>query len=169
NRTVALHPVTLDRMPVVTGLFTNLDLRSGDAPRVSVETRAYATSQTLRQIVAAALAAVLALTTVFLLARSRPVYRLLKTLRPSLRSVWDRGDTTDFVVVGVLVVWWIVAPTLFDDGWVWVSHRLFGDVGTMNVYFDMWGINWPTGYWLEWLRHWASGSTTALIFARLPS
>jgi hypothetical protein len=66
-------------------------------------------------------------------------------------------------------VWWIVAPTFSDDGWVWAEHRVFADVGANNVYLDLWGINSPTGFWFEWLRHWADGSTSELVFARVPS
>ena len=72
--------------------------------------------------------------------------------------------------MGVLLVWWIVAPTVFDDSWQWVVLRLFGDLGSLGSYFDNWGVDSPTGHWLEWLRHWTVRATNDdLVFMRLPS
>ena len=169
HRTVALRTRALGDMPVVTGVFSDLNLGVADAPRVIIQTRVYSTSQTLRQVMAGVLAVLSAFITVLLLVLPSSSRRQLVTARLSFRAVWGRCDRTDFLVVGTLLVWWLVAPTLADDGYVWVSHRAFADVGAMNWYFDVWGVNWPTGYWLDWLRHWPDSSTTELALVRLPT
>ena len=168
GRAVRLRTGTLENMPIVTGLFTGLDLRFGEPPHVVVRTRDYATSWTARQLVAGALAVALAFAALILLARPRR-RRLLGSVRRGIRSAWEARDRTDAAVVGVLLVWWIVAPTLFDDGWLWVELRAFDDLGTLNFYYDTWGVTSPLGYWLVWLDHWAIGSTSDLVFMRVPT
>lgn len=173
-RTIRLGLSTLDHMPVVTGLFSGLDLQRGAPLRVRLQTRAYTTSQSGRQIAAAALAAALAWAA--LLALAFPARAALRarlfpppSLRLGVRALWTARDGSDAVVVGVLILWWILAPTFSDDGWLWVEHRRFEDLGTISFYFDNWGLASPLGYWIEWLRHWALGSTQELIWLRLPS
>jgi hypothetical protein len=174
SRTIKLRLSTLDHMPVVTGLFSGLDLRQGAPLRVKLQTRAYSTSPSARQVAAAALAAALACAALLALAfpagaalrdrvvRSPPLGRRVRSLRLA-------KDSSDIVVVGVLLLWWIVAPPFSDDGWLWVEHRTFQDIGTISFYFDNWGLASPLGYWVEWLRHWALGSTQDLIWLRVPT
>ena len=169
NRAVRLLTGTPGDMPIVTGLFTNLDLRSGAPPRAVVRTRAYATSWTVRQFVAAGLAGVLACITLFLLAGHGRRLQPLRSLRRGIRAGWAARDASDAVVVGTLLVWWIVAPTLWDDGWYWTEHRAFDDIGEFSLYYTSWGLSVPLGYWIEWLRHWVIGSTSDLVVMRLPS
>jgi len=164
-----LRTGTLDDMPIVTGLFTNLDLRSGEPPRAVVRTRAYATSWSARQFVAASAAAVLAGLVFFLLIGSGRRLRPLGSLRRGLQSAWGARDASDAVVVGALLVWWIVGPTFWDDGWYWTEHRAFDEIGEFSLYYNSWGLSVPLGFWLEWLRHWVIGSTTDLVVMRLPS
>jgi len=168
GRAVRLRTGTLENMPIVTGLFTDLDLRSREPPHVVVRTRDYATSWTARQLVSGTIAVALACAALILLARPRR-RRLLGSLRRGIRSAWEARDHTDGAIVAVLLVWWIVAPTLFDDGWLWVELRAFDDLGTLNFYYDTWGVTSPLGYWLVWLGHWAIGSTSHLVFMRLPA
>ena len=174
SRTIKLRLSTLDRMPVVTGLFSGLDLRKGTPLRVRLQTRAYSTSPSARQVAAAVLAAALACAALLALAfpaRAALRDRVFRSpqLRRRLRSSWLARDSSDAVVVGVLLLWWIVAPTFPDDGWLWVEHRTFRGLGTISFYFDNWGLASPLGYWVEWLRHWALGSTQDLIWLRLPT
>ena len=168
DRTVRLETDTLGDMPVVTGLFSSLDLRLGEAPEVVVRPRPSRTTQTLRQRIAAALAAVLAGIALVLLTRPDATPRR-RSLRHALGTAWGARDPTDAVVVGALLVWWIVAPVHFDDGWLWVQNRAFDDVGGVGSYYLNWGVNSALGYWLEWLRHWLLGSTSHVVVARLPS
>ena len=142
GRAVRLRTGALENMPILTGLFTGLDIRAGEPPQVVVRTRDYATSWTARQFVAGGLAVALVCAVLILLARPRR-RRLLASLRRGIRSAWAARDRTDAAVVGVLLVWWIVAPTLFDDGWLWVQLRAFDDLGKPDFYYDMWGVGLP--------------------------
>jgi hypothetical protein len=168
DRAIRLETPALARMPIVTGLFTTLDLRSGSAPQVVVETRAYAMQQTRLQVVAAMLAVILACLALLLLARPNT-----RRTRPSLRShlihLRHSLDRTDATVVCVLIVWWVLAPTLFDDGWIWVENRAFADFGTASVYYDSWGESTPIGYWILWAGHSLVALSTDLVLARLPT
>jgi hypothetical protein len=167
GRDVALRTETLEDMPIVTGLFTGLDLPAGEPPRVVIRTRVYATTQTAKQVVATALAVALGLlATLLLLQRDRRLPSF--GLRRRVRTVWQSRDATDAVVVGALLAWWILAPTFTDDGWVWVEQRMLADVGTLSVYYDTWGLSAPLALWM-WVGQWVGGSTTDLVFTRLPS
>ncbi|MGZ4314394.1 MAG: arabinosyltransferase domain-containing protein [Gaiellaceae bacterium] len=157
---------TLGQMPVVTGLFSTLDIRRGSPPRVVVQTRPFRTSFTVLQDLAAAFAMVLAVAALGLVSAIRPRVPSLGMLT---RRVWSQRDVTDLVVVGTLFVWWIVAPIFTDDGWVWAEDRLFGSLGGVGALYDVWGLMSPTGQWLEWLRHWVVGSTNDIIVMRTPS
>jgi hypothetical protein len=154
-------------MPIVTGLFSGLDLRQGEPPHVTVQTRPYETSQTARQRIAVILAILLAVSAMLLASYRRCAPRGRLSVARAMRAAWRARDPTDGVVVGVLLVWWIVAPTFFDDGWVWTEHQAFDDVGAMDFYFDVWGSPLPLGYWIEWLRNWVLGPTSELVYLRL--
>jgi arabinosyltransferase B len=167
GRAFPLHLGTPGEMPIVTGLFTRLDIRHGAPPQVLVQTRVYATSQTTRQVIAAVLAVLLACAALLLVAGVDPWRNPFPALRRALRGAWDARHPTDAVVVGVLLVWWIIAPTFTDDGWVWVENRTFSDLGQISLYYDDWALNSPIGYWLTWLGHWVVGSTNDLVFMRL--
>ena len=167
DRTIPFLTGALDDMPIVTGLFTTLDLRSGAALEVVVRTRVYATSQTARQAAAALVALGLLVVGLFLLVARQPSRRV--ALGSRLRALWHAREPVDAVVVATLLVWWILAPSIFDDGWVWIQHRSFDDLGTNVLFYDTWSITSPVGFWFEWLRHRASGSTSQLVFMRLPS
>jgi hypothetical protein len=157
---------TLGEMPVVTGLFSTLDLSRGSPPLVLVRTRPFRTSFTVWQDLAAVLAVVLAIAALGLVSAVRPRVRSLGVLT---RRVWSQRDVTDLFVVVTLFVWWIVAPIFTDDGWVWAEDRAFGSVGGISALYDVWGLMSPTGQWLEWLRHWVVGSTNDIVVMRTPS
>jgi hypothetical protein len=157
---------TLGGMPVVTGLFSTLDLSRGSPPRVVIRTRPFTTSFTVWQDLAAALAVVLAVAALGLVSAVRPRVRPLGVLT---RRVWSQRDATDLLVVVTLFVWWIVAPIFTDDGWVWAEDRAFRSLGGISALYDVWGLMSPTGQWLEWLRHWVVGSTNDIVVMRTPS
>jgi hypothetical protein len=157
---------TLGEMPVVTGLFSTLDLSRGSPPRVLIRTRPFTTSFTVWQDLAATLAVVFAVAALGLVSAVRPRVRSLGVLT---RRVWSQRDVTDLLVVVTLFVWWIVAPIFTDDGWVWAEDRAFGSLGGISALYDVWGLMSPTGQWLEWLRHWVVGSTDDIVVMRTPS
>lgn len=170
GRTVGLETGTLENMPIVTGLFTGLDLRAGEPPRVVIRTREYATSWTARQLAAGALAVALIGVALILAAFPRRHRRgLFAYVRCTLRSAWGARDPTDAAVVCVLLVWWIIAPTIYDDGAHWVELRAFDDLGASAFYYVTWGLHYPLGEWIQWIRHWEAGFTSDLVFMRIPT
>jgi arabinosyltransferase C len=168
DETVPLRTGTPGDMPIVTGFFTELDLGSGERPEVRLTTRAYATSWTWRQWVAGLLALLLACASLVLLARPDDGYRR-RALRPAMASAWRARHATDAVVAAFLLVWWIVAPTFTDDGWIWVEQRVLATDGLDTIYFNNWGLGFPVGYWPVWAGQWVLGAADDLVFVRLPS
>ena len=94
-------------MPIVTGLFSGLDLRAGPAPSVDVRTQVHATRVTARQTIAwvlAALGATAALVLVAIGDRPRRPWSAISLLASrALRSV----RLPDAVVGAALLGWWI--------------------------------------------------------------
>jgi hypothetical protein len=166
DRTILLHTETPGEMPIVTGLFSELDLRTGARPAIAVTTRDYSTSATASQLVAGALAVILALFALWRMSAAR-LSPQRDWLFSRLAGVWRRLDRVDAVVVVVLAVWWIAAPAHIDDGWIWAQSRTFADFGSVTYYFDFWGATVPTS-WLTWLERWAIASTNDLVVMRLP-
>ena len=169
GRTVGLETGTLENMPIVTGLFTGLDLQAGAPPRVVIRTRDYATSWTARQSAAGALAVAFIGLALILAVFPRPRRGLFAEVRFAFRTAWRARNATDATVVGALLVWWIIAPTIYDDGAIWVELQAFDDFGASAFYYLNWGLNYPLGQWIEWIRHWQAGATSALVFARVPT
>ena len=66
-----------------------------------------------------------------------------------------------------LVVWWIAAPILWDDGWVVARERTFAASGGFSTYYDALGVNLPLDYWLEWLHHWLAEATSSVLLLRV--
>ncbi len=167
GRAIPLRLDTPDRMPVVTGLFTTLDLRSGEAPRVRLETRVFATSQTPVQIAATWIGFAAVAAALILVAGWANLRGAAPRVGGRLRAAWAGRDVTDAVVVGGLLCWWVLAPTFTDDGWVWAENRAFDDLGALGLYYDTWGITSPTGYWNTWIEHWLVGATSDLVVMRI--
>ena len=157
----------LDRMPAVFGLFSGLDLRSAGAPTIDVTTVVHDTQATLRQTIAW-IVAVAALLGALLLAVG-PV-----RLRPAWARVHDgtvralrHAGLVDAVVAITLVCWWIVAPVIWDDGWVVARERTLPASGGLSTYYNAFGVNLPLDYWVEWLHHLVAERTSVLLNLRL--
>ena len=73
----------------------------------------------------------------------------------------------DGVVVVTLVVWWVVAPVLWDDGWIVARERTFAASGGLSTYYDVFGVNLPLDYWVEWLHHWVAERTSVVLDLRV--
>lgn len=162
DRKAAIRAETPGRMPIVSGFFTRLNLREGAPPRVTLQTRVYATSPSTRQLLAAGFALLLAIVALVLVSRSDGP-RAPHRLRRYAARAWSAREPSDVVVISVLVVWWIVAPVFYDDGWLW------RDDSEISLYYDNWGISSPLGHWLFGLEHWVTGATNHLVLARLPT
>jgi cell wall arabinan synthesis protein len=167
DRSVPLRLGTPGEMPIVTGLFTRLDIRHGAPPRVVVQTRDYATSQTTRQKVAALFSVLLACAALMLVAGLRRWRNPISALRGGLRSGWGVRHATDAVVVGALLLWWVIAPFFADDGWILVRLLNYSGAGGMSLYYDQFGANQPLGFWLEWSEHFLA--PYGFLVLRLPA
>ncbi len=154
-------------MPIVTGLFSGLDLRAGPAPSVDVRTQVHATRVTARQTIAwvlAALGATAALVLVAIGGRPRRPWSAISLLASrALRSV----RLPDAVVGAALLGWWILSPAYLDDGWVIARELMYSSSGGFSNYYSNIGANLPLNYWHEWVEHWLVEASTSLLFLRL--
>jgi cell wall arabinan synthesis protein/arabinosyltransferase-like concanavalin domain-containing protein len=155
--------------PVVSGLFSGIDLRRGADPSISVTTQPFGTRPTIAQKVAWILATIFAVSALVLVA-----YRLPR--RPGRRDLADATlaaarslRPVDGFVAALLITWWIVGPVLFDDGWVKARQTNYAASNGFSNYYTTFGANLPLDFWLEWLQHWVIGSFDALVVLRLPT
>jgi hypothetical protein len=156
------------QMPVVNGLFSAVDLRSRSHPSIAVTTQPHRAVTTRRQTVAWILAIACASGALALVAvqRRRPRRRSLRAFAASLR---DDARPVDGVIAVLLLGWWLIAPSFFDDGWTIARQTSFRTSGGFSNYFESFAANLPLGYWLEWVLHWLTADTTALVVLRLPA
>ena len=159
----------LDRRPVVTGLFSALDLRADGAPRAEVTTEVHATRTTTRQIAAWTIAALAIASALFLVSVPSGARRPWTVAAGLLSGARRHARAPDAVVGAVLALWWIVSPAYFDDGWVASRERMFESSRGFPTYYSAFGVNMPLDYWLEWLHHWLAQSTPLLLWNRLPA
>lgn len=155
----------LEQMPMVTGLFSELDLRTGAAPLVVVDTGVNASRTISRQAVAW-IVAVMALAGALVLVAFGGQPR-----RPTgfLRRSAGGARRVDAVVGLVLVGWWVLSPAFWDDGWVSTRERMFESARGFSNYYDSLAGFLPVAYWLEWSQHWLTQSVEELLVLRLPS
>ncbi|MGI8479868.1 MAG: arabinosyltransferase domain-containing protein, partial [Gaiellaceae bacterium] len=154
--------------PVVAGLFTGIDLRASPMPSVRLETVPFGTAPAARQKLAWIVSA-LAILLVFVAAagvgRTRP--------RRSLRILGGRAlralRPVDAFVVGVLLVWWVLGPSFYDDGWVKIRQANYDAQGGFSNYYTSYGVNFPLGFWLEWMQHWVVGKFDDVLALRAPA
>ena len=159
----------LESMPFVDGFFSALNLRAAEHPRVTLTTTVTGTRSTTRQKLAWLLATITACLALALVAiRPSGLHRrtspsnLISVIRTHLRLV-------DAIVGLTLVGWWLIAPAAYDDGFILARETNFRFSHGFSDYYEWYGANHPLGYWLEWLQHWISEASTALIVDRLPA
>ena len=75
----------------------------------------------------------------------------------------------DAVVAILLLVWWLLAPVVGDDGWIVSRGRAYDESGGFANFYDARGTNLPNDIWLEWLQHWLSSASSSLLIWRLPA
>jgi Mycobacterial cell wall arabinan synthesis protein/Arabinosyltransferase concanavalin like domain len=159
----------LERMPVVNGLFSALDLKSaGEPPSVDVTTEVHRADPIARQTVAWVVAAFCLVAALLLVSVGRRPERPRRVLSRA-RALVSRGHAVDAAIAVVLVGWWVLSPVFWDDGWTLARHDAFSSTGGFSNYYDSFGAALPLGYWLEWLQHWITQSTTAILLLRLPA
>jgi len=159
----------LEAMPVVNGLFSALDLRSGTPPSIDVRTAVHASQATLRQTVAWTLAVLGALAALLLVAIERRPRRPWSVVAAAARAGRSQVRAADAAVAAVLLGWWVIAPVSYDDGWVAARTSNYSASGGFSAFYNALGANQPLGYWLEWLQHWLTQATDALLVLRIPA
>jgi hypothetical protein len=158
----------LPAMPVVTGLFSGLDLGSATAPTIRVTTAVHGSRPRTHQTIAWALAAICVSGALFLVAFGR-LQRPRRALGRGTRNALTRFGAPDAVVAIALPAWCVLSPAFHDDGWVVARQRTFSSSGGFASYYNAFGVHYPGDYWLEWLQHWLVESTSALVFLRIPA
>jgi hypothetical protein len=153
-------------MPVVSALFSSLDLARGAAPSIAVGTTVYGSRATIVQTVVRALGALAALAALLLVAR--PSARAPRS-RAGLRRAFRSVRVVDGVVVAVLLGWWVLGPAVFDDGWVTAGQENFSATGDLSSYYDSFAVTTSLQYWLAWVEHWLFESSDALLVLRIPA
>lgn len=149
--------------PVVNGFFSNLDVRRPGVS-ASVTTHAYRVVLGTAQKAADVIAAILALLALGLATRvKRPRFGRvsLATICGHLR----RLRPVDAMITAFLLVWWMVGPSYYDDGWVRARQLNYSASDVFSNYYDTWGGILPDVHWLEWIQHWftlASGSLAVM-------
>jgi hypothetical protein len=157
---------TLAAMPVVSGLFSGLDLRGETPPAVEVTTAVYGSQTLLRQRLAWTLASMCALAALALVAFAR-LRKPWPIARDALRAALEQAHPADALVAVVLLAWWVLSPLFADDGWIVARERMFPHSGGFSSYYDSFAANLPNDYWLEWLQHWLADSS--LLVMRIPA
>jgi hypothetical protein len=158
---------SIDPMPVVFGLLSGLDLRSPARPTINVTTAVHDSRTTPLQTVAWMVAVVALLLALVLVAGPRRSRQVWASMRRGFDGAAWHAHLTDAVVVIVLVGWWILAPVVWDDGWVVARERTFSASGGFSTYYDALGVNLPLDYWVEWLHHWVAERTSSVPLLRL--
>ena len=159
----------LDRMPIVSGVFSELDVRSPSHPTIDVTTMVHAARASVLQTLAWAIAVVCALAALVLVSFGRGSRGRAARLRSRLRSGVAQAGAADAIVGLVLLGWWVIGPVFYDDGWVVARQSMFSTSGGFSNYYDSFGANHPLGYWIEWLQHWLVDISTAVLVLRVPA
>jgi len=159
----------VEATPVVNGLFSALDLRSGTPPSIDVTTAVHSSHASVRQTVAWTLAALCALAALLLVAIERRPPRPWSVLATTAKAGRAQVRAADAVVAALLLGWWLIAPAHYDDGWIAARTSNFSSSGGFSAFYNALGANQPLGYWLEWLQHWLTEVTSALLVLRIPA
>ena len=175
GRWVLRHDESVDQgdfegdLPIVAGLFTGVDLRASPTMSVRLETVPFGTTPTLLQKLAwivSALVALLVLGAVAGVDRLRPHGR---SIRPLANRAFRSVRLVDAFVVGVVLVWWVLGPSFYDDGWVKVRQANYDFQGGFSNYYTTYGANLPLDFWVEWMQHWVVGKFDDVLALRSPA
>jgi hypothetical protein len=155
----------LATMPVVTGLFSALDVSFRGSPSIEVTTAVHDVRPTLRQKLAWILAAVAIAAALVLVAFDRPPGNPW----PIFRRAAARAHPADAVVAVVLAGWWVLSPAYWDDGWIAARLETYSDAGGFSTYYDVLGSNNPLGFWLDWTHGLFLQISDSLLVLRVPA
>lgn len=137
---------------------------SSEVTFIVVETRELGSSPSALQLVwFVVTAGAVSLLIHELVSRSPRVPRagsLIETVQAAIRPI-------DLAVLVVLVMWVVLLPPWFDDGWVIARQRAYEPLGAFSNLFDVRATVLPTGTWLEWLQRFWIGPVRAPVLLRL--
>jgi hypothetical protein len=159
---------SLEAMPVVNGLFSELDLRSGTPPTVDVTTQTFGSRGTTLQAILWSIAALAAVAALLLVAvPRRPAWSWAGAARSAKRAI-AHAQPADAAVASLLAVWWFVGPSFFDDGWRLASQQDYTAFGGFSTYYSSFGVGALLD-WLQWTEHVILGGSNVLLVLRLPA
>jgi Mycobacterial cell wall arabinan synthesis protein len=147
-------------MPVVEGIFSELDLTSGAPPTIEITTAAHDVRPTALQKLAWIFSAVALVAALGLVSFDR---------RPSWRPARPRFHLADAVVGLALLAWWIFSPAYWDDGWIAARLASYDASGGFSTYYDVLGSNNPLGFWLDWVQRLFLLASDSLLVLRIPA
>jgi Mycobacterial cell wall arabinan synthesis protein/EmbC C-terminal domain/Arabinosyltransferase concanavalin like domain len=152
--------------PNVSGLYTDLTPSAG--LQATLRTGVVDSAPSTRQWLFNGLAVVAGVAALVLLHRSGRGARA----EWSPRAGWSRLTRAirwiDIVVVGAMVVWWVVAPVFFDDGWVMATVLDRPASHGFSVYYDHFGVNYPFVFLPLVVLYGASRISASLLWLRVP-
>jgi hypothetical protein len=154
-------------MPIVTGLFSDLDLVAERAPSVQLTSTPYGSRSTLSQTILRTLGSGAALAALALVAFSGRRRRPWQIAAGAVRRAAAAVTAADAAVLGILLCWWVLGPAFFDDGWVMASQKNFTAAGDFSTYYDSFGVGTSLSYWLQWTEHWLFTSSNGLLVLRV--
>lgn len=159
--------------PVVAGLVAGEDeaLFTGDPLEVTVVSRVATSSMSGRQLLLLLLAVVAAGVALVALADINPRRWSAHRGRPRVGAPKAHREwfTIDLVVVGTTVLWAVIAPVLFDDGWVLSTIENHRVSGSFSSYFGAWGSQLPLGFVHDSLLATFAHVSGALLWLRVPA
>ena len=84
------------------------------------------------------------------------------------KAVVGRIGILDLGVFASLLLWVLVIPPFFDDGWVVARARGYSDYGGFSTIYAADAAVFPFGYWYQWVQHLWFGLSSAPFVMRLP-
>jgi hypothetical protein len=155
-----------EHAPNVSGLYT--DLPPGAGLRTVLDTGDVSSSPSTVQWFLNGVAIVAGIAALILiLRRGSPLHA-----RRSLRTRWLRFVRAiawlDVLVVGAMVVWWVVGPLFFDDGWVIATVLNRPASHSFSVYYDHFGLPYPFVFLPLLVLYGFSRVSTSLLWFRVP-
>lgn len=161
--------------PLVTGVRSDFDpLRSNPDAFVSVEitTIPHGPSSSPERSALRGISLVLALAAAVVVFReTRTDKAMMRTsaLPVSATKVHPSRWLDHVVVTAVLLIWWLLGPALFDDGWLLATVRNFRASAVFSSYFDTNNAVLPLGYIHDAIVYLFYQVSDSLLSLRLPA
>lgn len=159
----------LETLPFVTGLFSALNLRSGTPPAVEVTTAVHDSRPTGLQKAAWTFAVLAIAAALLLVGITRRPRRPGIVVASAARAAAAQVHAADGVVAAVLLAWWVLSPSYWDDGWIAARLSSYTGSGGFSTYYDVVGASNPLGYWLDWTQYWLLEVSDTLLVLRVPA